>query len=66
MNFLAEDIWEMVREFIPEDKRKVFANNIIDMFEDEGEFLDYDDTDSQLMIDAGLNDFDEEDDEEVI
>jgi hypothetical protein len=65
-HFLAEDIWETIRESIPAEKRKVLANNIIDMFEDEDIHFDYEDSESQLLIDAGVVEFDEDEVEEIV
>lgn len=47
---LAERVWGEVREFIPDDKRKNVANEIIDAFED----MDCDTIDEceQLVKDA--------------
>lgn len=63
--FSVEDVWELVREFIPEQKRKEVANRVIDIFEDEDVDFDYDDIESQILIDAELVEFDEDEDDET-
>lgn len=58
---LAAETWELVREYIPEDKRKEVASKFIDEFEDMDCDTIYEC--EQLVEDAGLQSkyFDEED-----
>jgi protein associated with RNAse G/E len=62
--FLAEDTWLEIQAFVPEEKKKALANSIIDMFEDEGVDFDYD-ADLQIFTDAGINEVDTEDEEDL-
>ena len=51
---LLIDVWNEVREFIPEEKRQVVARNVIDRFAD----MDCDTIGEAetIVIDAGLED----------
>ena len=55
---IAEEIWGIVREFIPVRKRELVANDIIEVFEDE----DADDWDGTSLIeeDAGRTGIEDE------
>ena len=58
---LASDVYDLVRDFIPEDKRKEISNQIISLFEDED--ADCWDSNSQIEADAGRAEEVDEDDE---
>lgn len=54
---IANDVWAMVREYIPVARRREIARKIIDRFEDED--ADTMDEAEQLMKDADLTDREE-------
>lgn len=59
-SYIAEEVWGIVREFIPIRKRKVVARDIIEVFENE----DADDFSDDMLIceDAGYPESEEEQD----
>jgi hypothetical protein len=59
---LAEEVWELVREYIPKRKREQVAKDLVNIFEDHD--CDTMEEAELLMEDAGLDDPEDEDDEE--
>ena len=49
-SYLAEDLWNTIRGYIPEDKRKDIARNIIEIFNEQD--ADCWDDDMNIVKDA--------------
>ena len=60
-SYIAQDVWNLVREYIPEDRRQTLAKNIFKIFKSE-DADDWDST-STLCKDADVyQDYEEEND----